>query len=69
MSSVATLRMTELMWDALRSKHGLLVRVLEGNVASFKIQLYSIRKQNPEMAVLHLEQSSDPNTLYITKRT
>lgn len=58
----------ELMWDALRSEHGILVRVSTEDYDTTRGKLYKIRRENPEMEILHLERSTDPNEIFITKR-
>ncbi len=65
--SSQSLSLTELLFDALRSPHGIIVREERGADA-LRMALYPIRKQHEELSVLGFVLSPDnPKELWIVK--
>lgn len=68
MQEMTDLELEGILWNALRSPHGVLLRTTD--LDRLKQKLYRIRRANEALRALHFETSpTDPKgELYITKR-
>lgn len=60
----------EVMFEALRSDRGLIIRCDPEIRTLLRQKLYEVRRENEELEVLKLEApNTEPDLIYITKRT